>query len=322
MLVPLITAGTFLAIALLIFLVGRLLIGGRNRAEDLTGRRKRLILGGFTEAFASVIPVMAWRKERIRKDLVKAGYYHRYALEEYLGMRNAAIIAWAIFLATAIVALAEPGVNYTPYILAIGAVVLILLYAIPGLVLGSMSKNRTARIEHALPDALDMINMMVTGGLPVRQAVKRVSAELTGTHPDLACELAIIDHQAEARSLDQALDQFSKRVDVPDVIALSTMVRHADRIGGNVAVAFRDYSDSVRRSRRQRAEERGNKASVKLLFPMVLFLAPPIYILLLGPAVLELRNFMERENRPGGVLSQETMTSQTSNLNNVGGERQ
>jgi len=73
-----------------------------------------------------------------------------------------------------------------------------------------------------------------------------------------------------------------------------------------VAAAFREFADSVRRTRRQRAEEQGNKASVKLLFPVVLCLAPPIYILLLGPATLELKNFMNRENMPGGVLATST----------------
>ena len=69
-----------------------------------------------------------------------------------------------------------------------------------------------------------------------------------------------------------------------------------------VAVALRDYSDSIRRGFRQRAEEKGNKNSVKLLLPVVLCLAPPVYILLLAPAVLELRDFIIRENKPGGVL--------------------
>ena len=79
---------------------------------------------------------------------------------------------------------------------------------------------------------------------------------------------------------------------------------HAEHLGGNVSSAFRDFADSIRRTRRQSAEERGNKASVKLLFPVVFCLAPPIYILLLGPAALELKQFVQRENRPGGALSQ------------------
>ena len=94
------------------------------------------------------------------------------------------------------------------------------------------------------------------------------------------------------------------------------MVRHAEKIGGNVATSFREFSDSVRRTRRQRAEERGNSKSVKLMFPIVLCLAPPIYVLLLGPAVIELRNFATSQGN--GMLNQsisEQLDQATSTAN-------
>jgi tight adherence protein C len=144
----------------------------------------------------------------------------------------------------------------------------------------------------------------VTGGAPLKGAIVKASHELKSIHKDLSCELAILDHQAEAGSMEIALKQFADRINEPEVISLATIVRHADRLGGNVTSAFQDYADSIRRTRRQRAEERGNKASVKLLFPIIVFLAPSLYVLLLGPAALELRNFMVDQNRAGGVLSQ------------------
>jgi tight adherence protein C len=146
--------------------------------------------------------------------------------------------------------------------------------------------------------------MSMSGGVPMQTALTRVSREMARTHPDLACELAIISRQTEAGSLEQAMKQFGQRFDVPDVTGLTAMVRHTERLGSPIAETFRQYADSIRSERRQRAEERGNKTSVKLLFPVIFCLAPPVYILLLGPAVLELRDFMLKENRPGGVLSQ------------------
>lgn len=98
--------------------------------------------------------------------------------------------------------------------------------------------------------------------------------------------------------------QFAKRVNVPDVTVLATMVRHAEKLGGSISGAFREFADSIRRTRRQLAEERGNKASVKLMFPTILCLTPPVYILLLGPAVIDIKNFIQRETRQGGVLDQ------------------
>ena len=147
--------------------------------------------------------------------------------------------------------------------------------------------------------------MLVTGGSPLKGAIVKTSHELKSIHQDLSCELAILDHQAEAGSMELALKQFADRINEPEVISLATIVRHADRLGGNVTSAFQDYADSIRRTRRQRAEERGNKASVKLLFPIIVFLAPSLYVLLLGPAALELRNFMVDQNRSGGVLTQD-----------------
>lgn len=299
----LVTTGVFLAISLLIFVVGRLLIGGgRNRHADAVGSRRPLVLGPLTVAFASMVPISPSKRQKLKSELIRAGYYHRKAIEEYLGMRNAAIVAWLLFIGVALAAFAQPGDDPTVPILIGGGIVLGLIYGLPRLVLGSQARNRTSRIQHALPDALDMITMTVSGGLPMQKALEQVTGELKTTHPDLACELAIIDHQARAGSLQQALRQFAERIDVPEIVSLSALVRHSERLGGNVGTAFRDYADGIRRARRMRAEERGNKASVKLLFPVVLCLAPPIYILLLGPAALELRSFVLRENQPGGVL--------------------
>ena len=299
--------GVFLAIALAIMLAGRILVGwGRNKLPeaDQIGSRRPLVLGPLTMAFAWVFPVSQAKQEQLRNDLVAAGYFHRHALEEYLSFRNAAALAWLVFTGTAVVLLAEPGENLTTQILVSGAVVFGFLLAVPRIVLSGQAEARRNRIRFALPDALDMICMMVTGGLPLRQAVQRVQKDLFKAHPDMACELAIISHHAEAGSMDQSLQQFAARVKIPDVTVLATMVRHAEKLGGNITGAFREFADSIRRTRRQLAEERGNKASVKLMFPTILCLTPPVYILLLGPAVIEIKNFIQRENRQGGVLTQ------------------
>ncbi len=312
--IPLVTAGAFLGVSLVIFVLGRMLIGGkRNRAEEAIGSRRPLVLGPLTEPFAGIFPVREAKRQQLKRDLVRAGYYHRKALAEYLGFRNAAVVAWAIFIATAVVAAVEPNSPEMQKLLMLGGAVTLLIYSLPRIVLSSQANSRSRRINHALPDALDMITMTMSGGIPLQRAVERVGQELRSTHRDLACELKIMHYQAETGSMEQALKEFAERVDVPEVTALSALVRQAERLGGNVAGAFRDFADSVRRTRRQRAEEQGNKSSVKLLFPVVLCLAPPIYILLLGPAAMELKNFVNRENQPGGVLS--PTTSQINAVN-------
>jgi tight adherence protein C len=85
---------------------------------------------------------------------------------------------------------------------------------------------------------------------------------------------------------------------------MTTVVSHSERLGSNVGTALQEYADGMRTTQRQRAEERGNRRSVQMMFPIAICLAPPVYILLLAPGILEMYDFVIRENQPGGVLSQ------------------
>jgi tight adherence protein C len=172
-------------------------------------------------------------------------------------------------------------------------------------VLHHQAKQRVDRIQRGLPDALDLVTMCVTGGLPLHEALERVSKELRFSNEDVAIEFEIIRRHADAHKMASALRHFAHRIDAPDVSALAALVTQTERLGTHVSTAICDYADSVRRAHRQFAEERANKTSIKMLFPVVLCLAPPIYILLCGPPVLKLRSFLIEERRPGGILAQE-----------------
>jgi tight adherence protein C len=89
----------------------------------------------------------------------------------------------------------------------------------------------------------------------------------------------------------------------PDVNALASLVTQTERTGTHVATAVTEFADSVRRQFRQRAEERASKTTIHMLFPVIFCLAPPVFILLLGPPVLQLKNFVDRAHTPGGLLN-------------------
>ena len=208
-----------------------------------------------------------------------------------------------LWLATTFVVVTQPGDPLTiPFVIA-AVIVVALLYALPRLILESMAKARTQRIEESLPDAMDMVSMCVSAGLPLPHAISRVSDELQSSHPDLAFELRIVGRQTEAGSLNTAIQQFAKRMDIPEIHSVAAMVYQAERQGASVAGAFQTFSDQVRVQRRQRAEEAGNKQAFKMLFPIVFCLAPAVFVVLLGPAVMEMREFLRRERQPGGALS-------------------
>ncbi len=296
----------FLAVSLMFFGVGMWLMrpGGSGQGEILAGGRKRAMLfGRLTPAWAGLLPVAAKARDRLSQELCQAGYYHRDAITEYLALRNALVVGWVLLTGTWLVAGAGPGASPDPRVLVSGLLGVLLLYAVPRLVLGGWAKARVQRIEYSLPEALDVISMCMSGGLSFPQAMARVGSELARSHPDLACELRIISRQADSGSFSRAIQSFARRLDTPEVRSLATVIGQTDRQGAAVATVFHRFAVDVRRQRRQLAEEKGNRTSIHLLFPLVLCLAPPVYLLLLAPAAIELRNFVLDENRPGGVLS-------------------
>lgn len=295
-------AGVFFAIALPIYLVGWI-ITSIGRRKDALGSQRHLALGFLTVPLASVLPVGEEGMENLRRSLLQAGNYHRKAAEEFLGLRNAALIAFVVLSAIWISQQPADSDYLAPQIFGL-LTIFVAAYAVPTIVLQSIAKSRTERIQSALPDAVDLINMLMSGGVPLQQAIFKTSDEFRSIHKELATELAVLHHQAETGSMEIALKQFAYRINQPEIISLATIARHADRLGGSVTGAFQEYANSIRRQRRQSAEERGNTASVKLLFPVVFFLAPSIYLLLLGPSAIELRNFISQQRQDGGVLDQ------------------
>ncbi len=308
----------FLIVTALLYGLALPFIRGRRNPdhEVLAGGRLRpLIFGPLTAALAGVMPSTTVTKARITKDLRRAGYYHRFALAEFLSFRNAMVIGWVFLIGALVVVGADPeNTSPTFKLLIAGFLGAILLYSLPVLVMRSRANARVQRIRFALPDALDMTTMCTTGGLPLQQALAEVSQQLHTTHPDLAMELKIMGRQMEAGSLDGALVQFANRIDTPEIQALTAMFSQTHRQGSSVAASFQEFADGLRRGQRQRAEEQGNKTAVKMLLPLVLCLAPPVYMMLLTPAVIELRRFMVQENRPGGALTPASLDLTQSNV--------
>ncbi len=322
MFADLITAGTFLLICLVLFLLGdRLLIDGRRRrraglaaplamplADLERDARVRRYSGPVARFFAAVLPQHSSEIESIQRDLMRGGFYEPTALTEYLASRNA-LLLFVAGMTAALAYAARSQLALQQTVIGAGVVTAMLGYSLPRMYIRYNARRRVLRIQQGLPDALDVITMCLTGGLPLQESLGRVTAELAVSHPDIAVELEIIRKQSDANSMTQALRQFAQRIDVPDVKAMSAIISQTERLGTNVSIAVREFADSLRRSYRHRAEERASKTSVKMLFPVIICLSPPVYILLCGPAILQLRNFVVKENRPGGVLSPDLAAS-------------
>jgi len=164
-------------------------------------------------------------------------------------------------------------------------------YMIPGLVLARLITLQKRRIENGLPDALDLMIVCVEAGCGLDQAIVKTSTELEISHPDLAHELELVTTEVRAgKPRIEAFKNFAARTRVDDVRSLVAMLVQTDRFGTSIAQALRVQADTLRSQRQAAAEETAAKASVKMSFPLVLFIFPATFLILAGPTVIGLMN--------------------------------
>jgi tight adherence protein C len=168
-----------------------------------------------------------------------------------------------------------------------------LTFYLPDMVLWFLKKNRQDNIFFGLPDALDLMVVCVEAGLGLDQAMRKVSDEMKKTYVVIAEEFGLCNLQLQmGRSRNEVLHELGARTGVDDLKALSAILIQADKFGSSVAQALRVQSDSMRTRRRQLAEEKAAKTAVKLIFPLVIFIFPAIFIVLVGPAAITMVNEM------------------------------
>ena len=158
---------------------------------------------------------------------------------------------------------------------------------IPDVWLHFRTSGRKKRLAKGFPDALDLMVVCVEAGMGLDAAINRVGEELGLSHPELSRELNHLNLELRAgKSRQTALRNLANRVDMEDVNSLVTLLIQTDRFGTSVAQALRVFSDSFRTARYQRAEEIAAKMGTKLIFPLVLFIFPSLFVVTLGPALV------------------------------------
>jgi tight adherence protein C len=215
---------------------------------------------------------------RLRRRLARAGYTSATALLVYA----AATVATPVIFAVAAVSLLGLGKGWI-----LGLIGAAIGYLLPSLALGRLTERRKREIREGLPDALDLFIVCVEAGCGLDQAIVKASDELGLTYPALAYELRLITTEIRAgKTRMEAFKNFAARTLVDDVQSLVALLVQTDKFGTSIAQALRTHAETSRTKRRQNAEERAGKIGVKLVFPLVLFLFPALYIVILGPAVI------------------------------------
>jgi len=175
--------------------------------------------------------------------------------------------------------------------IAVGLAVLIALvgFYLPDLWLTIKSNSRREKLVEGLPDALDLLVVCVEAGMGLDGAINRVAEETKLTNPILSDELKLLNLELRAgKSRQDALRNLALRTNIDAMNSLVTLLIQTDKFGTSVAKALQVYSDSFRTQRYQKAEEFAAKMPVKLIFPLILFIFPSLFVVILGPAAIRI----------------------------------
>lgn len=160
-------------------------------------------------------------------------------------------------------------------------------FYLPEMVIFYLRRFRQDQIFRGLPDVLDLMVVCVEAGLGLDQAMRKVADEMKRSYPVLADEFSVANFQLQiGRPRAEVFHELGMRTGVNDLKLLTTVLIQADRFGTSIAHALRTQSEMMRTRRRQLAEEKAAKTAVKLIFPLVLFIFPAIFVVLVGPAAI------------------------------------
>src|SRR5262249_34160583 len=149
----------------------------------------------------------------------------------------------------------------------------------PSFWLDRRKASRQTAFRRALPDAMDVLVICLEGGLSLPGAIRRVASELQTAHPELAKEMNIVQREIQlGRTPGEALRRLADRSDLEEIRALASVIAQAERYGASLVRVLRIHADSLRIKRVQYAEELAQKASVKILFPTLLFILPCVFV--------------------------------------------
>lgn len=234
------------------------------------------------------LPSEGWDKSPLQLRFVNAGWRTADAPKLYFGIKSILTISFptiAYFFLDK--SMQTENASGTLFILILFAAV---GYYLPNIVLSKIVKKRQQEIVETLPDATDLLIICMEAGLSFDQALAKVASEIKLKSEILSQELELL--LMEVRSgftRERALRNLALRTGVEEIDGLATMVIQSERFGTSVGDALRIHADTARTKRRQKAEETASKIALKLLFPLLICLMPAIFIVLLVPSLMQIK---------------------------------
>jgi tight adherence protein C len=256
----------------------------RKRAEAKGGSSMSRMLQAAAPALSAPLqPKTELEQSKLKQSLSHAGFRGESAASVYMGLKVIGLAA-GFFIGG--------GITFFVMGFTIGALIRTVvcagvLFYLPSLVLWWLGRKRKQAIFLGLPDALDLMVVCVEAGLGLDQAMRKVAEEMKRTYRVISDEFGLCNLQLQVgRGRTQVLQELGSRSGVDDLKSLASILIQADKFGSSIAQALRVQSDAMRTRRRQIAEEKAAKTAVQLIFPLVLFIFPGIFVVLVGPAAI------------------------------------
>lgn len=238
-----------------------------------------LSISGVVEHFENVLPKSQAEISVVKQRLIRAGYRQENAIKIFYGSK--VLVPLLLLLVVLVSGLGSMGGIFL-YIAALG-----LGFLMPDFWLGRRITTRQQRIRRGLPDVLDLLIICIEAGLSLDQATARSAEELRQAQPELSDELTIVVlEQRAGRPRSDTWKHLADRTGVDAVRNLVSMLVQSEQFGTSIAKTLRVHSDTLRTQRVQHVEEMAAKSTIKLIFPLVLFIFPALFVVLMGPAVI------------------------------------
>jgi tight adherence protein C len=237
-------------------------------------------LGGLMGTVEALIPRSEKEVSVLVQRLTRAGYRNETAVKVFRGVK--VVVPLVLVLLVLVTGLASYFNAFFVYLIALGGG-----YLAPDFVLGSMIDKRQKKITRGLPDVLDLLVICMEAGLSLDQATSRTAEELTMSQPEICDELTVVVlEQRAGRPRSEAWKHMSERTGVESLSNLVSMMVQTEQFGTSIAKMLRVHSETLRTQRVQMVEEMAAKTTVKLVFPLVLFIFPALFVVTLGPAAI------------------------------------
>jgi tight adherence protein C len=266
----------------------------RRRGDELVNPKKK---SQMTRVLAKAAPALSRPLQpksgkdigKLKARLVQAGFRHESHPSIFLGFKLAGLVIGLVVGGGTV--LLTSGISQGSLMKA-GALGGLFFY-LPDIVMWFIAKKREDAIFLGLPDALDLLVVCVEAGLGLDQAMRKVAEEMKRSSRIVSEEFSLCNFQLQmGRPRNDVLHELGARSGVEDLRALAAILIQADKFGSSIAQALRVQSDAMRTRRRQLAEEKAAKTAVKLIFPLVIFIFPAIFVVLVGPAAITIVNEM------------------------------